>query len=89
MRNRPLTALHRCLSLKEAWVIFFILGIIMMNFPFLSIFNKTTNLFDIPLLYCYLYGGWFVSILVILLFAGATRTHSQEGTNHRNSEGNS
>jgi hypothetical protein len=87
MLNRHITALLRCLSLKEAWVIFFILGIIMMNYPFLSIFNKTTYLFGIPLLYCYLYGGWFISILVILLFSRTTRNHPHEGVNHRNREG--
>jgi hypothetical protein len=74
MFNRHLSTLLRCLSLKESWVIFFILGIIMMNFPFLSIFNKSTTFFDIPLLYLYLYAGWFVSITVIILFSRTAKT---------------
>ena len=41
--------LHR-LQLRESWVIFFILGIIMMNFPFLHVFNKADTLFGFPLL---------------------------------------
>lgn len=56
------------LRMKESWVIFFILGVIMMNFPFISIFDKPDILFGMPLLYLYLQIGWFVSILVIVVF---------------------
>ena len=73
----------QCLSLKESWVIFFILGIVMMNFPFLSIFNKEESVAGIPLLYLYLYLGWFISIIVILLFTRVTRTTPKDGNNHR------
>lgn len=57
------------LRLKESWVIFFILGCIMMNFPFITIFDKPDILFGMPLLYFYLQVGWFISILVIFVFA--------------------
>jgi uncharacterized membrane protein YkvI len=53
---------------KEAWVIFFILGIIMINYPFIHIFNKSDTLFGIPLLVLYFLLGWPLSILVIYLF---------------------
>lgn len=53
---------------KEAWVIFFILGIIMINYPFIHIFNKSDTLFGIPLLVLYFLVGWPLSILVIYLF---------------------
>lgn len=53
---------------KEAWVIFFILGIIMINYPFIHIFNKNDTLFGIPLLVLYFLLGWPLSILVIYLF---------------------
>jgi hypothetical protein len=64
-------ALFRRLSLMESWVIFFILGIIMMNFPFITIFDKPVALFGIPLLYLYLQTGWLISIFVIYLFVKA------------------
>jgi hypothetical protein len=64
-------ALFRRLSLMESWVIFFVLGLIMMNFPFITIFNKPVVLFDIPLLYLYLQVGWLISIFVIYLFVKA------------------
>jgi len=65
---RVKSLLMQRLRLKESWVIFFILGIIMMNYPFISIFNKQISLFELPLLYLYLMIGWFISIVVIVLF---------------------
>ena len=56
------------LRLRESWIIFFVLGAIMMNYPFISIFNKPTRLLDIPMLYLYLQVGWIISIFVIWLF---------------------
>lgn len=57
------------LSMKESWVIFFILGLIMLNYPFLNIFNKPVLLFGFPLTFIYIFGGWWISILVIYLFS--------------------
>jgi len=59
------------LRLRESWVIFFILGIIMMNHPFITIFNKPFLAYHIPLLYIYLQIGWLVSIFVIYLYIKA------------------
>jgi hypothetical protein len=56
------------LRLPESWFILFILGFIMMNFPFLHIFNKPDTIFDVPLMFLYLFIGWPVSIFVIYLF---------------------
>jgi hypothetical protein len=68
--------LHR-LQLPESWFIFFIMGIIMMNFPFLHIFNKSDLIFGFPLLFLYLFIGWVVSIFVIYLFT-LTFKHAEE-----------
>lgn len=65
-----LTILKR-LRLTESWVIFFILGIIMMNYPFIHMFNKPAMFLNIPILYLYLHVGWLVSIFVIYLFTKA------------------
>ena len=69
IRNR---ILHR-LQLRESWAIFFILGLIMMNFPFLHIFNKPDTVFGFPLLFLYFTGGWAASIFIIYLFNLAIR----------------
>jgi hypothetical protein len=62
------------LRLKESWLIFFILGIIMLNYPFVHIFNKSTYIFSFPILFIYIYGGWSFSILVIYLFTKSIHT---------------
>lgn len=69
MMNRLRNRLLNRLQLRESWIIFFILGIILMNFPFLHIFNKPDTIFGFPLLFLYLFIGWAVSIFVIFLFA--------------------
>lgn len=66
------------LSLRESWVIFFILGIIMMNYPFLHIFNKNIMVHKVPLLLIYIIGGWAVSIMVIYLFTKSIHPDSDE-----------
>ena len=55
-------------STKEAWVLCLILGIIMLNFPFIQIFNSGEFIFGIPVLVLYFFVGWPLSILVIYLF---------------------
>lgn len=71
MMNRLLTRVMHRLQLRESWIIFFILGIIMMTFPFQHIFNKPVTLFGFPLMFLYLMIGWAVSICVIYLFMRA------------------
>ena len=67
--------MHR-LQLQESWIIFFILGIIMLTFPFLHIFNKPVTLLGFPLMYIYLTAGWAFSIFVIYLFMLAFTSHN-------------
>jgi hypothetical protein len=77
MINRFRHKLLQRLQLRESWVIFFIMGIIMLNFPYLHIFNKSDTLFGFPLLFLYFTVGWAASIFVIYLFTLAV--------NHNNS----
>jgi membrane-anchored protein YejM (alkaline phosphatase superfamily) len=73
------------LSLKESWVIFFILGLIMLDYPFLSIFDKPIMLLGFPLTFIYIFAGWGISILVIYLFTISIKheKHSDNGPNKR------
>ncbi len=57
------------LPLTDAWVIWFLLGVVMINYPFLHIFNKHVLLFEIPLPVLYFFVGWPASIFVIYLFS--------------------
>lgn len=81
--KRLRTHIIRRLQLRESWIIFFILGIIMMTFPFLHIFNKPVLLFGVPLLFLYLTTGWIISIVVIYLFMIASR-HEEQSTDKPN-----
>jgi membrane-anchored protein YejM (alkaline phosphatase superfamily) len=76
MLKRVRHRIFQRLQLKESWVIFFIMGIIMTNFPFLHIFNKSDTLFGFPLLFLYFTGGWAFSIFVIYLFTLAIRQNA-------------
>ncbi|QWV98987.1 hypothetical protein KP003_07070 [Geomonas nitrogeniifigens] len=73
--NLKQIVLHR-LKLKDTWVICFVLGMVMMNYPFISIFNKPTLPLGIPLLYLYLLVGWSFSIFIVYLFSRAARKDS-------------
>lgn len=61
--------IERKLPLKDAWVIWFVLGVVMLNYPFMHIFNKGILIFGVPLVVLYFFIGWPVSIFVIYLFS--------------------
>lgn len=63
---------------REVWVLCFFLGIIMLNYPFIHIFNKIKFLFGIPLLLLYFLVGWPASILVIYLFVKELDTENSD-----------
>ncbi len=60
---------ERKIPLKDAWVIWFVLGVVMLNYPFMHIFNKNILIFGIPLIILYFFVGWPISIFVIYLFS--------------------
>lgn len=76
------TIIIKKLQLKESWIIFFILGIIMLNYPFIHIFSKPLSFLGIPLLYLYLQLGWLISIVVVVLFK-----HAIDAMNHDSKNG--
>lgn len=63
LKNRDIS------RIKEGWGLFFMLGVVMLNYPFLHIFNKPTPIFGIPLMVLYLFVGWPISIGIIYIFA--------------------
>jgi hypothetical protein len=73
--------------LREAWVLFFILGIVMLNYPLLQIFNKPVTVFGIPLLVLYFMLGWPLSIGVIYLFSQTLTNDDDSGQSEENEPG--
>lgn len=67
------------IQIREAWVLCFLLGIVMLNYPFIHIFNKETMVFGIPALFLYFLAGWPASILVIYLFCRTLRDENGPG----------
>jgi len=68
-------------SLREAWILCLILGLIMINFPFIHIFNTRDMIFGIPILTLYFFVGWPISIAVIWFFVHFIDTNSQNSSN--------
>ena len=63
---------------REAWIFFFLLGLVMLNYPFLVIFNKSILFWDIPLSVLYFLLGWPLSILVIYFFSRGLRVEKEQ-----------
>ena len=73
-------------SVREAWVLCLILGIVMINFPFVHIFNTDQLIFGIPKLVLYFFIGWPVSIVVIWFFVCNTTTDDQPNPDPENED---
>jgi hypothetical protein len=52
----------------------FLLGIVLFNYPLLSLFNLKTSIFGMPLLIFYIFTAW---VFLILLATMATKTRGQ------------
>ncbi len=77
-------------SLREAWILFMILGMVMINFPFIHIFDSDLSFIGIPRLVVYFMYGWPASIAVIWLFVRRLEkeSRSEADMEHHNSTGN-
>ena len=53
---------------KEWWVIIFILGFFLINYPIIHIFNKDFLVLGYPVFFLYLIIGWFFSIVLIFFY---------------------
>ena len=51
----------------------FLLGAVLFNYPILSLVNRDSLLFGIPVLYLYLFGVWAVLILLISRVTGSAK----------------
>ncbi|MCX7769637.1 MAG: hypothetical protein N2202_00985 [Proteobacteria bacterium] len=54
---------------KELWLILFVLGVIILNYPLITIFNQLIFIAGYPLFFIYLNLGWIISIFVIYLYS--------------------
>ena len=66
--------------IRQLWILFFVLGVVMLNFPFIQIFNQDLFVFGFPLLFLYLFIGWPVSIFVVYLFTRQLNKEDNSGS---------
>jgi hypothetical protein len=43
----------------------FLLGCVLFNYPLLALFNRSSEIFGIPLLYAFIFGSWLVLIALM------------------------
>jgi hypothetical protein len=55
----------------QRMIALFILGCLLFNYPLLSLFNLTAEVFGVPLLYAYIFAAW--ALLVALMALAAER----------------
>lgn len=63
-------------SIRNVWPVLFILGAVMLNRPFMNIFDNPREVFGIPLLFHYMIIGWLASITVIFFYRLALNSKS-------------
>lgn len=51
----------------------FVLGFILLNFPFIYLFGKDYQVWGIPLLYFYIFVVWLVLILLVMKLSGKSK----------------
>jgi hypothetical protein len=50
-------------------VLLFVVGVLLLSFPILAIFNRPLMLAGIPILYLYLFGLWVAGIAAVFVLA--------------------
>jgi len=59
--------MHRSIITGQRLAAVFLLGCVLLNYPVIALFNKTGEIFDIPLLYLYLFAAWGLLIGLMAL----------------------
>lgn len=53
----------------EKLALLFVVGVLLLNFPILAIFNRASLLAGIPVVFVYLFGVWFLGIVAVFLLS--------------------
>ncbi len=61
---------------SEGSIVTFLLAVLALNPPLLTIFSVEVFLFGIPLLYLYLFAVWAIIVAMVAWIAGARRRRS-------------
>jgi hypothetical protein len=60
-------------TLNQRLVSVFLLGCLLFTYPLLALFNSSSTVFGIPVLYAYLFSAW--AVLIVLMAVAVERKH--------------
>jgi hypothetical protein len=60
-------------GVRERLALIFLIGVLLINFPVLAIFNRALTVGGIPVLYLYLFGVWAAGIVAAWQMARRSR----------------
>lgn len=66
--------MHRSLLLRQRMIGLFLLGVLLLYSPLLSVFDTDTELFGFPVIYIYLFSTWVALIALIAWLVERGRT---------------
>lgn len=66
--------MHRSLLLRQRMIGLFLLGVLLLYSPLLSVFDTNAELLGFPVIYIYLFGTWVALIAVIAWLVERGRT---------------
>ncbi len=64
----------------------FLLGCLVFNFPFITLFDRNVIVFGIPLLFLYMFGAWMVLIVLMALASKSTPENRRKNDVDRGGE---
>ncbi len=66
--------MHRSLLLRQRMIGLFLLGVLLLYSPLLSVFDTNEELLGLPVIYIYLFSTWVALIALIAWFVERGRT---------------
>jgi len=66
--------MHRSLLLRQRMIGLFLLGVLLLYSPLLSVFDTNAELLGFPVIYVYLFGTWIALIALIAWLVERGRT---------------
>ncbi len=60
--------MNRSSLTAQRLVAVFLLGCALFNYPLLALFNRSAEVFGVPLLYAFIFGSWLALIALMALF---------------------
>ena len=77
---------RRGADLKDCWKLGALVYLVAFTYPVVALFNRQTPVLGVPLILCYLLGGWLLFILLLFIFCRRQRRIAREKSSERGDE---